>query len=120
MSVEESQPAQDIEEGDEEQPKPDEHLPEFDWEALEHKLQSEMHNKDEEMNRAFAEWSDLTNFFSLWFSVGNSLENNRARKRHKTQQVYVRHEEDSLEDLREGYVKVMSAFESAMEMLNRG
>ncbi|KAG8622932.1 hypothetical protein KVT40_009249 [Elsinoe batatas] len=77
---------------------------------------SEMHNKDEEMNRAFAEWSDLTN---VRF-VGNSLENNRARKRHKTQQVYVRHEEDSLEDLREGYVKVMSAFESAMEMLNRG
>ncbi|KAF2221770.1 hypothetical protein BDZ85DRAFT_264372 [Elsinoe ampelina] len=123
MSAEESQPAEDdisAEEDAIDDAKPEDPLPDYDWKLLEEQLMREMHAKDREMSIAYEEWADLTSFFSRWYDIGNSLENNRTRKRHKTQQLYVRHEEESLEELREGYVKVMSAFESAMEMLNRG
>ncbi|TKX23592.1 hypothetical protein C1H76_4104 [Elsinoe australis] len=97
---------------------PQEPLEDFAWDELESRYRTMMQTKDDEILEVAKEYEALADFFTAWVEAGQNVENERAHKRHKTQETYVGKEEQDVEKLRSHYVGVMTAFENAMKMLS--
>ncbi|KAF4555793.1 Hypothetical protein D9617_2g057570 [Elsinoe fawcettii] len=117
MSQEDSQPREEIR-AEEMEVRPQDQLPPCDWMGLQRKMHEELAEKDAELQKLYEEWSILAEFQSAWIHYGARKENERASKRHKTQQTFVQHQEAEVEANRQRYASVMKAFENAMQMLN--
>ncbi|CAK4033428.1 Hypothetical predicted protein [Lecanosticta acicola] len=98
---------------------PDERIAEFDWRELEARYHDKVQFFAEKEAALIGEWNDLLDSFGIWATAGSQKEVNRSFKRLRTQMVYVRNEEDELEQKRLHYVKVVEAFRSALDLLRR-
>ncbi|KAF2155905.1 hypothetical protein K461DRAFT_290879 [Myriangium duriaei CBS 260.36] len=97
---------------------PEDPLEPFDWDELEQQYHAIVVEKEKEFDEIWTEYCQLQDFFSIWTGMIGKRETERTFKRHKTQQFYVRQEEEKLDKLREHYVGVMNAFKSAMALFN--
>ncbi|PNS20179.1 hypothetical protein CAC42_5629 [Sphaceloma murrayae] len=95
----------------------EEPLESFNWDDLAGKYHGMIAEKEQEIEQVLDEYNQLQGLFEQWCRAGQDVEGERTFKRHKTQALYVRKEEEDLERRREHYVGVMDAFQKAMAML---
>ncbi|GAM82633.1 hypothetical protein ANO11243_006150 [Dothideomycetidae sp. 11243] len=100
--------------GSEAQDSPEDPLDPFDWDELEQRYHAMVAAKEEEFDQIWDEYCQLQDVCALTLHLDKARADS---SRHKTQQLYVRQEEEDLDRLREHYVGVMNAFKSAMALL---
>ncbi|KAF2772056.1 hypothetical protein EJ03DRAFT_267557 [Teratosphaeria nubilosa] len=97
---------------------PNERIEDFDWTSLQQRYHDRMRELGGQEQRIFVDFNELCNYFGVWADASRTHEVGRSFKRLKTQIAYVRHEEDQLESKRQHYIKVVQAFQSALQLLN--
>ncbi|KAL8777043.1 MAG: hypothetical protein Q9213_008031 [Squamulea squamosa] len=96
---------------------PKELLEPFGWDDLEERFVQKMdecQKQEEEIEKEFREWCHV---FQAWASTTREHEEDRLHKRLKTRMAWVRNSENTLEEKRQHYIKVVQAFESALALL---
>jgi len=88
----------------------------FDWEEFEKNCLDEITAATVVEDDLLTEFHDLANAFSVWAQAASEHDNERAAKRLKTRERYVQLSEQSLADKKQHYVKVVKAFEDALEL----
>ncbi|KAK0515845.1 hypothetical protein JMJ35_001879 [Cladonia borealis] len=89
----------------------------YDWAELEERFHAEMERCGLREDAIQVEFNELLKLFKTWTATGSMHEENRAGKRLRTRITYVQQREQTLEEKRTHYVKVVKAFESALALL---
>ncbi|KAF2459751.1 hypothetical protein BDY21DRAFT_281425 [Lineolata rhizophorae] len=89
-----------------------------DWEDLYDQFKEKMEEHYTNEVQLHEEFVALMKFFKSWSETGQSVEAERASKRLRRRMSYVEAAEDDLEGKRQHYIKVVRAFESALNLLN--
>ncbi|KAF2088274.1 hypothetical protein K490DRAFT_64953 [Saccharata proteae CBS 121410] len=105
-------------EEEEEQSDPTEELAEFDWTDLQERYHDAMKKLQAEETQIGIEFTDLMKFFELWAQTTAAHEVDRSFTRLMTRSAHVRISEAQLEEKRQHYMKVVNAFQSALNLLN--
>ncbi|KFY36090.1 hypothetical protein V494_05324 [Pseudogymnoascus sp. VKM F-4513 (FW-928)] len=92
-------------------------LPAFDWEGLEKEYFSAMERANEVEADLSEEFKTLANYFAQWSDVSLARDEERAVKRFRTRQMHVYHSEDGFATKKQHYETVVTAFKSAMALL---
>lgn len=95
-----------------------EKLKEFDWDGLEERFWVKMEECERVEEGIRGEFEELIQVFNAWTTAGAAGEEERAGKRLRTRMKFVQLREESLEEKRLHYVKVVKAFESALALLS--
>ncbi|KAM0799132.1 hypothetical protein BDR22DRAFT_340466 [Usnea florida] len=95
-----------------------EKLEDFDWEGLEERFWVKMEECRRVEEGIRGEFEELIQVFNAWTTAGAAGEEERAGKRLRTRKKFVQLREESLEEKRLHYVKVVKAFESALALLS--
>ncbi|KAL9020618.1 MAG: hypothetical protein Q9185_002204 [Variospora sp. 1 TL-2023] len=96
---------------------PKEPLEPYGWDDLEARFLKKMEEcqvSEGEIEKEFREWIEV---FQAWASTTREHEEERAHKRLRTRMAWVQNSEQSLEEKRLHYIKVVQAFESALALL---
>lgn len=104
---------------DTEQLDPAAEIEHFDWAKLEERYHRAIGERNKEEQEILQEWENLMNFFTIWAQTSQTHEVERSFKRLRTRIAHVRNSENNLEATRAHYTKVVSAFESALALLNQ-
>ncbi|KAH9826259.1 hypothetical protein Tdes44962_MAKER03643 [Teratosphaeria destructans] len=97
---------------------PNERIEDFEWMSLQQRYHDRMREIGNQEQQISADFSSLCNYFGVWADASRTHEVGRSFKRLKTQIAYVNHEENQLEIKRQHYIKVVQAFQSALQLLN--
>ncbi|TID17344.1 hypothetical protein E2P81_ATG07917 [Venturia nashicola] len=108
-----------VESEDETEAEPHDELQTFDWEALQERYHSMIHDQAVAEDQMWEEFTQLINYFAIWSETTQSHEVDRSFKRLKTRIHHVQSSEDEFEGKRKHYINVVEAFQSALALLNR-
>lgn len=97
---------------------PQEPIEEFDWDGLEERFWAKMEECKKVEEGLMEEFGELIEVFNAWTTAGAVGEEERAGKRLRTRMAFVQQKEESLEEKRIHYTKVVKAFESALALLS--
>ncbi|KAL8708316.1 MAG: hypothetical protein Q9220_006791 [cf. Caloplaca sp. 1 TL-2023] len=92
----------------------------YQWDELEERFVRKMEEcgkREEEIEMEFREWCLV---FQAWASTTREHEEERLHKRLRTRMAWVQNSENTLEEKRQHYIKVVQAFESALALLSGG
>ncbi|KFY20090.1 hypothetical protein V491_03995 [Pseudogymnoascus sp. VKM F-3775] len=92
-------------------------LPPFDWEELEREYFDAMDGINAVEAELSEEFKMLANYFAQWSNVSLAKDQERAVKRFRTRQEHVYHSEDMFSDKKQHYEKVVTAFKSAIALM---
>ncbi|KAF2674533.1 hypothetical protein BT63DRAFT_419818 [Microthyrium microscopicum] len=97
---------------------PKEAIQPFDWDNLYSQFEGEMSQLEQAEQKLFDDLTKLNAYFNIWARTMHEYDAERAKKRLKTRVARVKVSEDELEDKRVHYIKVVEAFQSALQLLN--
>ncbi|OBT70094.1 hypothetical protein VE03_00634 [Pseudogymnoascus sp. 23342-1-I1] len=92
-------------------------LPPFDWHGLEDEYFAAMDRANEVEAELSEEFKVLANYFAQWSNVSLAKDQERAVKRFRTRQAHVYHSEDMFSAKKQHHEKVVTAFKTAMALL---
>ncbi|KAF2252770.1 hypothetical protein BU26DRAFT_420202 [Trematosphaeria pertusa] len=107
----------DDDDGDDDDADPAEKIPTFDWANLEERYHDAINQCSDEEAELMLEWKQLMDFFKIWAEAGHYHETDRTFSRLRTRMAYVENSENRLEKMRQHYIDVVKAFESALALL---
>ncbi|THW80603.1 hypothetical protein D6C84_00308 [Aureobasidium pullulans] len=90
----------------------------FDWQDLEARYLSAMAECKAKEDVHLEEFESLSQYFGFWAETISDHEQKRSHQRLKTQSALVERQETELEERRTHYIKVVEAFQNALNMLN--
>ncbi|OCL11003.1 hypothetical protein AOQ84DRAFT_203102 [Glonium stellatum] len=91
----------------------------FNWAELEQRYHAVIGENNKEEQDILLEWNHLMNFFTIWAQTSQTHEVERSFQRLRTRMLHVQNSENTLEATKAHYTKVVSAFESALALLNQ-
>ncbi|KAE9368412.1 hypothetical protein N431DRAFT_414791 [Stipitochalara longipes BDJ] len=94
-------------------------LPVFDWVDLQHRYTKAIQAVNQEEEDILEEFYKYSDAFSVWGGASANRDNERASKRLRTREKFVRLGEASLEEKKEHYTEVVDAFKKALALLCR-
>ncbi|KAI0015614.1 hypothetical protein F4780DRAFT_763324 [Xylariomycetidae sp. FL0641] len=94
------------------------HLAPFDWEDFEDRYEKALQAADADEKQLLEEFDNLIKYFNAWASASSSHDNERAVKRLQTRERHVRISESKLSQKKKHLADVVSAFQSALALLN--
>ncbi|PSN62955.1 hypothetical protein BS50DRAFT_576797 [Corynespora cassiicola Philippines] len=97
---------------------PAEKIPDYDWDDLAKRYHDAIRECSAEEEQLADEFAKLMDFFKVWAQSGHDGETGRTHLRLKARMEHVQHSEEVLEQKREHYIRVVKAFESALNLLN--
>lgn len=92
-------------------------LAQFDWVKLEEEFEAAMHEADRKEEDVAKQFKELMEYFAIWSSVSLDADKERGFKRFKTREAHIKNSEAQFQKKKEHFDKVVSAFKSAMELL---
>ncbi|KAG8530827.1 uncharacterized protein KY384_004184 [Bacidia gigantensis] len=92
-------------------------LENYDWAELEDQFSKRMEAFRAEEDGIWEEWKGWGEVFKAWASTISVHDEERAAKRLRTRIAFTQGSEESLEAKRQHYIKVVQAFESALQLL---
>ncbi|THY17736.1 hypothetical protein D6D02_03052 [Aureobasidium pullulans] len=90
----------------------------FDWQDLEARYLRAMAECKAKEDVHLEEFESLSQYFGFWAETISDHEQKRSHQRLKTQSALVERQETELEERRTHYIKVVEAFQNALNMLN--
>ncbi|GAP84396.1 putative DNA double-strand break repair Rad50 ATPase [Rosellinia necatrix] len=90
----------------------------FDWEDFEDRYEKALQEAGEKERQMLEEFAQLVKYFNVWASASSSHDNERAVKRLRTRERYVRLSEQSLAQKKQHLTEVVKAFQSALALLS--
>ncbi|KAH6637926.1 hypothetical protein C7974DRAFT_411382 [Boeremia exigua] len=104
---------------DDEEADPAVQIANFDWDDLHRRYHAAIKECSQEEQELMQEWRSLMEYFAIWANSGHEHETDRTFRRLQTRTMYVKNEENKLEETRNHYISVVRAFESALNLLRR-
>ncbi|CAK7272948.1 hypothetical protein SEPCBS119000_005394 [Sporothrix epigloea] len=95
------------------------HIPPFDWESFEARYEQALMDMNSEEKELLQEFDRLVKYFNVWASAGSAHDDQRAVKRLRTRERYVKIAEQSLGQRKQHLTEVVRAFQSALALLSQ-
>lgn len=92
-------------------------LEEYNWAELEEQFQKRMEAFKAVEQGIWEEWKGWGELFGAWASTISVHDEERASKRLRTRIAFTQASEESLEQKRQHYIKVVQAFEAALALM---
>lgn len=92
-------------------------LEEYDWAELEEQFHKRMEAFKAVEEGIWEEWKGWGELFGAWASTISVHDEERASKRLRTRIAFTQASEESLEQKRQHYIKVVQAFEAALALM---
>ncbi|TAQ83618.1 hypothetical protein B7494_g8063 [Chlorociboria aeruginascens] len=91
----------------------------LNWVEFESRYKDAISKRTREEETLLNEFESLSGAFLIWSQASAKFDNERAWKRFKTRVNHVQHSEQSLAEKKEHYRKVVTAFQTAVDLLKR-
>ncbi|CAK7563188.1 MAG: hypothetical protein SEPTF4163_001050 [Sporothrix epigloea] len=95
------------------------HIPPFDWESFETRYEQALLEINSEEKELLEEFDRLVKYFNVWASAASAHDDQRAVKRLRTRERYVKIAEQSLGQRKQHLTEVVRAFQSALALLSQ-
>ncbi|KAF2751009.1 hypothetical protein M011DRAFT_464799 [Sporormia fimetaria CBS 119925] len=92
-------------------------ISDFNWDGLAERYHDAMRECSNNEAELTSEFERLMAFFRIWANAGHMHEIERTFSRLRTRTLHVQHSESELEQKRLHYIRVVQAFQSALQLL---